>query len=292
MKQLRIFKVFIFLSVTLLSFCNCLAQYEINDSLPLRKRHYSYDKIFSTNHTNFVLRINVLPGRDIRVGNAGADIHIKTQGGLEIGWMYQFNFIKRWGLQTGLRFEAENQLINVFLPKRLTGFDSDYNNPYSTLGVVSVVLPVYACYYLPFHDWKSRWLANFKLGIDLKYGSGFDDGGTYTWTYIGPTGQQNVNTADLTIHKTIKSNFFASFHASAGLNYILPNKKMLNLQIIGNWSPLFRNKIDYSILPGGNKEMDGSFIKSYSYIGFELNYILTNPRNMGRKRSKHSDQLQ
>jgi hypothetical protein len=291
MKKLKILKASFLLVFTLVCFYDCSAQFALKDTIPLRKRHYSYDKIFSTNHTNFVLRINLLPGRDIRLGKTGVDLHIKTQGGLEIGWMYQFNFIKRWGLQTGIRFEAENQWINVFLPKNYTGFEYDYNNQYLTLGLVSAIVPIYACYYVPFHDRNSTWLANFKLGVDLKYGSGFDDGGTYTWTYVGSTGQQNVNMADLTIHKTIKSNFFASFHASAGINYILPNKKMLNLQIVGNWSPLFRNKIDYSILPGGTKEINGSFIKDYSYIGFELNYILTNPRHMGRKRSAHSDQL-
>jgi hypothetical protein len=275
---------------TLLSFSllfislSATCQHETRDTIPLRKRHYDYDKIFSTNHTNFVLRVSILPGRNIRLGSTGVNLHIKTQTGYEIGWMYQFNFIKRWGLQIGLRGEADNEYFNVYLPKNYTGFFQDFNNPYIRLGLVSVILPVYACYYIPFNDKRQSWLANFKMGVDFKYGSSL--GELPTWIYTGPTGQQNIDMVDMTIHKTIQSNFFASFHASAGINYILPNKRMLNLQVIGNWSPIYRNRFDYSLMPGAKQEIDGSFIHNYSSIGFEINYILTNPYHMGKKRRR------
>jgi hypothetical protein len=251
------------------------------DSLPLRKRHYSLNKIFSTNHTNFVFRVNILPGHDY-LHNANAQVYSRADIGLMGGWVYQINFKKRWGLQTGIEGEYNGDNIHFNISKAYSGQATDSKIVYSTIAEAGVNIPLYACYYVPLRDKQDRWLANFKLGVDLKYGTDFNSQGrgpegTYTWS----NGSQDL--VSMTISRNHWTRFYNSFYASAGFNYVLPNKKMLNLQLIGNWSPFFQKTFSYSLIPGTAGEIDGSFNRTYSYIGIELNYILTNPLHMGRK---------
>ncbi|MBS1686491.1 MAG: hypothetical protein JSS76_17265 [Bacteroidetes bacterium] len=279
------------LCISLCLLAECSMAQQSPDTLPLRKRHYSYDKIFSTNHTNFILRLNaMLPAKtgfkntsDLRI-DAGIDF------GILIGWMYQFNFKKRWGLQTGLQGEMDFEHENLFISKRYSHLPDDYHIPYSNLGVASINLPVYACYYVPFHDRREHWLANFKLGVDLRYGTDFNGseiyGTTTSYTYEDPVSARETALSSLTVRRKHRSIFYNSFYASAGINYILPNKRMLNIQVVGNYSPFFQKTFEYVLMPGAANEARGSFTRSYSYIGFELNYILTSPYRMGKAKKR------
>lgn len=268
-----------------------MAQDVARDSLPLRKRHYSYDKIFSTNHTNFILRLNtVLPARTGFKNTSALSINAGTDFGMLLGWMYQFNFKKRWGLQIGLQGEMNFEHENLFIGKAYSHLPDDFHLPYGNLAVASINLPLYACYYVPFHDRKEKWLANFKMGIDLRYGTDFNSGEIYgitsSWSYVDQASGKETPVSALTIRKNHTAMFYNSFYASAGINYILPNKRMLNLQIVGNYSPFFQKTFDYVFMPGSPDQLSGSFTRSYSYIGFELNYILTNPYRMGKARKQ------
>lgn len=254
------------------------------DTLPLRKRHYTYDRIFSTNHTNFVLQFNCIPSGYTYSKTAGLSLRQRPSFGPEIGWVYQVNFRKRWGLQTGLRAEFESDAYDLFISKAYSGYSTNVKYGLGEATLTSITIPVYACYYVPFHDKHENWLANFKLGLDLKYGFNLSSLGTSSVQYQDPVSLQTSTAFSYTeTHNGVS--LFAALHASAGVNYILPNKKMLNLQIIGCWSPLYNNNIAYSFMPGTAKEVDGSFNRGYSYIGFQLNYILTNPLHM-KKQSK------
>ena len=259
----------------------CFSQTVDQDTLPLRQRRYDYETIFSTNHTNFVLRIDLVPGVSTGFHHPDLGLQAKNRGGVQIGWVYQFNFRHRWGFQTGLRAGVDADNTSFFISKKYSGLTNDLNLAHGGLpGIAAIYLPLDACYYLPFHDLHKHWLANFKLGVDIVYGKGTYD--TETWIDYQSTGSTEV--ASLTVSDgSDLGKFYASFHASAGINYILPNKRMLNLQVIGNWSPLFRNTYRYSFMPGTSKEIDGSYTRTFSYIGFELNYILTSPYRMGRK---------
>jgi hypothetical protein len=255
-------------------------QGEDQDTLPMRQRHYDYDRIFSTNHTNFLLRFDVVPGVTTGFHQPDLGLLVKSRGGIQIGWVYQINFYHRWGFQTGLRAGVDADNTEFFISKKYSLLPNDNSfGQNSLIGIAAIYLPLDACYYVPFHDLNKHWLANFKLGTDLTYGT--STFGTTTWIDY-PT---NTTLATLNItNGNTRAKFFASFHATAGINYILPNKKILNFQVIGNWSPLFRNTYHYSFLPGSSKEIDGSYTRTFSYIGFELNYILTNPYKMKKKK--------
>jgi hypothetical protein len=231
--------------------------------------------------------VNVLPF-DVPFHHVGASFYAKPDIGLTGGWLYQVNFKHRWSLQTGIEGEFNFENYHISLSKSLTGFSSNVALYYGNAAVAGVNIPVYACYYVPIPDKNDRWLANFKLGTDLKFGTDFNAigtglEGTTTWTYTDPVTQKQATVASLSIYRKHWTRFYNSFYASAGINYVLPNKKMLNLQIVGNWSPFFQKTFQYQLMPGTPQEIDGSFTRSYSYIGFELNYILTNPYHMKKR---------
>jgi hypothetical protein len=248
------------------------------DTLTLRKRQYTYDQIFSTDHDNFVIQFNCLPG-SVRYKNQGLSFIQLSEFGPELGWMYQFNLRKRWGLQIGARMEFESAGYNFDLSRSYTGYSTDIKSSYAHATLASFILPVYVCYYVPFHDKKERWLSNFKLGTDIKYGFSMSTYGSLSFQYKDPVTLRSYTYFTYSESHN-GSNIYAALHASWGVNYILPNKRMLNLQIIGGWSPLYRNNITYSFLPGTLKEVDGLFSRDYSYLAFQINYIFTNPYRM------------
>jgi hypothetical protein len=280
-KTYSFFNILLVAGVMLFSLYS-FAQSEDQDSLPLRKRQYDYSRIFSTNHTNFVLRFDAVPPPvSIHFNHPGLGVHVKATGGVQIGWVYQFNFPKHWGFQTGLRGAIDNDYSSLFISEKYSGLQGD-RTVYFGVSNISAMLPLDACYYIPLYDLHQHWFVNLKLGMDITYCTKDDE--TTTWIDY----QTNMNTASLT---TSNSNgnwgrIFTSFHGTAGINYILPNKRILNLQMIGNWSPLYKKTYQYSFLPGSSKEIDGTYTRNFSYIGFELNYILTSPYRMGRKHKR------
>jgi hypothetical protein len=251
-------------------FC-CSSLMAQSDDMPIpRQKKYDYEQVFSTNHWNFFVRPGVALTNPYYFSRPGVNFRIYPAPNLMFGWMYQFNFKKRWGIQTGVSIEWGWIRFSYLITSAYSGTPLDGTTPFNigTYGFLSV--PLYAVYRLPLYDRHHSWLAEFKLGVDLKYG------GLYYDSY-GTIGSSNIEfNANRTFNPTL--------HVSAGIEYILPNKKLLQFSIIGSIAPIYTGQYSYSLAIGTPKEIDGSFSRTYSYLGFELNYIFTRVRHMKKAR--------
>jgi hypothetical protein len=247
------------------------------DDTPILKQHnkYDYEQIFSTNHWNFFVRPSIAltapyhftaPGLDFKFQSASPDVMF--------GWMYQFNFKKWWGIQTGIGIEPgwiRFGYLNSVAYNGIRNDGTNYTVPYNFL----LSLPLYAVYRLPLYDKHNSWLLDFKLGADIRYIQS-------SWLeYDGYQGRPGAISFQFFHFEILHPGIVdAVFHLSVGAQYILPNKKLIEFSIIGGYAPFYTINPTYSFNTGYPREVDGSFSRTYGYLGFELNYIFTRVRHM------------
>jgi len=278
--------------------CNLLAQ----DSMVVNKKApFDYDQIFSTNYWNFFVRPSVTFATPVHFSHSPLQFETMPSPAVTFGWMYQINFkeswgkksneltiaekqktcthLNRWGIQTGISISLYWNSFNYSLPASYSGVGMNFGAPQKLKDEQVLSIPVYAVYKLPLYDKCNSWLATFKLGIDIN----IEVGNSFQYSDIigEPNGSNNKTVFEFYQQTTFRGyTAYPSLHASAGFNYIMPNKKMLNLQIVGSYAPSYSEQGTFTFMPGTPQEVGGTSIRRLNYIGFELDYIFTRVRHM------------
>jgi hypothetical protein len=208
-------------------------------------------------------------GIDLKLGAIGSSVIF--------GWMYQFNFKKWWGIQTGINFEMRWFSFNYYIPASYTGSTADGAPQHlpANGGGIMPSLPLYAVYRLPLYDKHNSWLLNFRLGARLRYiPSSYSE---YGGTGATPGSFFYSNIDFYTINPDLLD---VVLHGSIGVQYILPNKKLIEISMVGSYAPIFKENFSYTFNPGKPTQVTGGFSEHYGYLGIELNYVFTRVRHM------------
>jgi hypothetical protein len=283
------------------------SQLRAQDSMELtRKSPFDYEQIFSTNYWNFFIRPGIIPTTNAHFSNPAVQFWQMPAPTVSFGWLYQVNFkqawlkrsndlkitpnnfnaekFSRWGIQTGVFMSLYWNYFNYSVPASYSGVGMNFGAPQKLKDEEIYSIPIYGVYKLPINDKSNSLIADFKWGVDLNIQGG--DGYFEYSDIIGePNGQNNKTVFDF---KQFYPNklilFYPSFHASVGINYVLPNKKMLNFQVVANYSPFYKEQGDFTFMPGTPQEIDGTCTRRLNNIGIELNYIFTRVRHMKKTR--------
>jgi hypothetical protein len=251
--------------------------YAQSDQTVSKFKRYDEEQIFSTFHWNFFVRPGAAFSSPYHFSQPGLDFRLFPAPDLTIGWVGHINFNKSWAIQAGLAFEQTWIKFSYLNATSFNGFRND-GTTYTYPSVYFLSIPIYAVYRLPLHDRHLSWLADFKLGLDLKYGGSLSE---EVSSYNGPT-NSSYNFFDFTYSS--KNTFHPSFHFSAGMLYILPNKKILEFSIMTNIDPFFSKNGNVTFGEGSPQEVSRDFSSTYSYLSFELNYVFTRVQHMKKAR--------
>jgi Outer membrane protein beta-barrel domain len=254
------------------------------DSTALRKQKlFDHDQIFSTFHWNFFVRPGVAFASPYHFSQPGLDFRLSPAPDLMVGWIGHINFNKNWAVQAGIGIEQTWIKFSYLNAKSFNTFRND-GTTYTYPSVFFLSVPIYAVYRLPLYDKHNSWLADFKLGVDLKYGGSLYE---EVSSYNGST-NSSYNFIDFTYIS--KNTFHPSFHFSAGFQYILPNKKILEFSVMTNVDPFFSKSGQVSFGTGSLQEVNRNFSTTYSYLSFELNYVFTRVSHMKKARPGYTSE--
>ena len=274
-KHISAFKLTLCICLQYVFFSGLQAQSEDMD-LPRHKKLYDYEQIFSSSHWNFFVRPSMMLTAPYHYTQPGLDFRFQAvHPDLMCGWMYEFNFKKWWGIQTGFAIDHSWVRTGYLNAKAYNGIRDDGTNYSYSNNFLVLTLPIYAVYRLPLYDMHHSWLLDFKLGVDIRY---IDSYKLWYDSYEGLPGTNSYQFVDFTLYNPRIVD--AIFHLSAGTQYILPNKNLLEFSLIGGYAPFYRQSAYYSFSVGTPQEVDGSFSRTYGYLGFELNYVFTRVRHM------------
>ena len=242
-------------------------------------KYYDYEQIFSTNHWNFFVRPAMAISSGYHFQHSGLDLKLRPVGmSVTFGWMYQFNFKKWWGIQTGISIEDRWFSFNYSNPKSYNGIRPDgapQTLPANGGGLLPS-LPVYAVFRYPLYDTHNSCLLNFRLGASVRY---IPSSGSEYGSYAGLPGT-SANYQFIDLYTSNPDLIDVVLHGSVGLQYILPNKKLLEISLVGSYAPMFRENFAYSFSTGSSQQVVGGFSEHYGYLGIEINYVFTRVRHM------------
>lgn len=261
--------------------CHAVATAQATDTIDDRHRKFDYEQILSTHHWNLFICPSGRFSKPFHYSQQpDLDLRFRQSLGVEFGWMYQVNIKKHWGIRTGLALDMDWTNLGFNISGDYIGYG--YAHDHKLIDAQEFIsLPIYATYKLPIHDKMNAWMAQFEAGADLKYGGRLYNSG-YTASQVDATGAIH-QLFDFELYAT--RGFYPYFHLAAGMQYILPNKKLLELNLIGTLAPLYSQTATYSFARGSSREVDGQFVRRYCYLGFQLNYIFTRVRHMKPARS-------
>lgn len=242
-------------------------------------KYYDYEQIFSTNHWNFFVRPAMTISSGYHFQSSGLDLKFKPIGmSVTFGWMYQFNFKKWWGIKTGISIEDRWFSLNYSNPKSYNGIRADgapQTLPANGGGLLPS-LPVYAVFRHPLYDRHNSWLLNFRLGASVRY---IPSSGSEYGSYSGLPGASG-NYEFIDVYTSNPDLLDVVLHGSVGVQYILPNKKLLEISLVGSYAPMYKENFAYSFGKGSSQQVVGGFSEHYGYLGIELNYVFTRVRHM------------
>ncbi|MBS1683286.1 MAG: outer membrane beta-barrel protein [Bacteroidetes bacterium] len=212
---------------------------------------FDYEQIYSTNHWNFLLRPLVYPGTDLHFSHPLITMRLVASPGFQLGWMYQFNIRRRWGIQLGLNAEAGWLQYTYSIKKAYySGLRQDDGQSVSASSYwdnFSYSIPIYAEYHLPLYDKHNAWLLDFRLGVDFKAMSNVELISSHNSTL--DTAGQKLKTFSPFEQGSGDWKFAANFHASVGFSFILPNKQILNFAVLGSYCPFFKSQGTFHSFP-------------------------------------------
>lgn len=189
--------------------------------------------------------------------------------------MFQVNLKRYWGIRTGLALGMDWTDMSFSISDRYIGYGSVHDHRLIEAQQY-ISLPVYATYKIPVHDKLNAWMLQLEAGVDVKYVGPLRHSG-YDATQIDNGGNAHpLFSLDVSAARGVHPDF----HLSAGMLYILPDKKLLEFSLVTRLAPFYHQSVSYTFAAGTPQEVAGHFSTTYYYMGVQVNYIFTRVRHM------------